>query len=121
MELEERSRVGTEEFCGLRGSCCGGLKGSLCGGCSIDVKSHMQIFLDTIIDVRRMYKSMYIYKSSHALPQNVVDELYRPLDFVSTSAEAVVTQMLARSAEAVVTRKHKSVRFNDNSNDDNSK
>ena len=52
-----RSRVGTEELCGLWGSCCGGLKGSVCGGSSIDNKSYMQIFLDTIIDVRRMYES----------------------------------------------------------------
>ena len=73
VELEERSRVGTEECCGLQGSCCGGLKGSFCGGLSMENKPHLQIFLDTILDVRRMYDSMYIYKSSHALPQNVVD------------------------------------------------
>ena len=80
MESEERSRVGTEEFCGLRGSCCGGLKGSFCGGSSIDTKSHMQMFLDTLIDVRRMYESKYIYKSSHTLSQIVVDESCKPLD-----------------------------------------
>ena len=103
VESEERSRFGTEECCGLRGSCCGGLKGSLCGGLRIDVKSHMQLFLDTMIDVRRMYESMNINKSSHALPQSVVDELCRPLDYFSRSAEPVVTQILARSAEPVVT------------------
>ena len=66
MEGIDRSRsggIGTEEFCGLRCSCCGGMKGSFCGGSSIDNKSHMQMFLDTIIDVRRMYESKYIYKS----------------------------------------------------------
>ena len=79
------------------------------------------MFLDTIIDVRRMYDSMYIYKSSHALPQNVVDDLCKPLDHFSRSAKPVVTQILARSAEPVVTQKHKRVRFNDNSKDDNNK
>ena len=104
VESEEKSRVGTEELCGFKGSCCGGLKGSLCGGLNIDVKSHMQIILDTIIDVRRMYESMYIYKSSHTLSRSVVDQLCRPLD------------NLYRSAEPVVTHKHKRVRFNDNDN-----
>ena len=63
VESEERSRVGTEESCGLRGSCCGGLKGSFCGGLSMVNKSHMQMFLGTIFDVRRMYESKHIYKS----------------------------------------------------------
>ena len=60
---DERSRVGTEEFGGLQGSCCGGLKGSFCCGLSMENKSHMQMCLDTIIDVRRMHESKYIYKS----------------------------------------------------------
>ena len=118
VESEERSRDGTEESCGLRGSCCGGLKGSCCGGLSMENKSQMQIFLDTIIDVRRLCDSMYIYESSHALPQNVVDELCRPLDHLSRSAEPVVTQRLARHKRNKNVRFYVNKRVNDNNDDE---
>ena len=54
---KERISVGTEA---LQGSFCGGLQGSFCGGLNMDRKSHLQIFHDTIIDVRRMYSPSYI-------------------------------------------------------------
>ena len=73
VESEERSRVGTEECCGLQGSCCGGLKGRFCGGLNIDGKSHMQLFLDTIVDVRRMYESKHILLNPHVFLPQIVD------------------------------------------------
>ena len=121
VKSEERIPVGTEERrdCGLQGSCCGGLKGSFCGGSSIDVKSHMQFFLDTIVDLRQMYESKYILLNSQVFPPRIVDKLCRPLDNFSRSAEPVVTQRLARSAEPVVTHnRQKNVRFEINNNND---
>ena len=70
MESEERSRVCTEECCALQGSFCGGLTGSFCGGSSIDVKSHMQIFLDTNVDLRHMYEPN-IYSCIHMYVHHV--------------------------------------------------
>ena len=58
---------------GLKGRFCGGLKGSFCGGLNMDKKSHLQIFHDTIIDVRRMFSSKFIPSNPCALtPQTVV-------------------------------------------------
>ena len=72
---KERTRVGTEDECGCRG----GLKGSFCGGLNIDRKSHLQIFHDTIIDVRRMYSSEYILSNPHALTPQIVETLCKPI------------------------------------------
>ena len=58
VELEERSRVGTEDRRDgvLKGSVCGGLQGSYCGG----GESHIDIFLKSIIDKRCMNKSAHV-------------------------------------------------------------
>ena len=93
------------------------MKGSFCGGLNTDGKSHMQLFLDTIFVVRRMYESKSILLNPHVLPPQIVDRLCKTLDNCSRSAEPVVTQRLARSAESVVTHNHhKNVRFEINNN-----
>ena len=58
VKSEERIRVWTEERtdCGLQGSFCGGLQGSFCGG----GESHIDMFLTSLIDKRRMSSSLIV-------------------------------------------------------------
>ena len=46
VESEERRRVGTDECCGLQGSCCGGSEGCFCGGLNIDWLICMVVLYD---------------------------------------------------------------------------
>ena len=95
---------------GLKGSSCGGLKGSFCGGLNIDKTSHLQIFHDTIIDVRRMFRSKFISSNPHALtPQTVV-----------LKAGEIRADFCKSDHVEVHVDNRKSVRFcNNNDDDDN--
>ena len=91
VELEERSRVGTEDRRDgvLKCICCGGLQGSYCGG----GEAHIDMFLRSIIDKRCMYKSLTVRShpaftlqsrsfmlGQHVVIPQIVDKLCKPLD-----------------------------------------
>ena len=86
------------------------------------IKSHLQMFHDTIIDVRHVYSSEYILSNPHALTPQVVDKFCESFEHDVKAGEIRADFCKSDHVEGCIENRenHKTVRFcNDNDDDDN--
>ena len=87
--------------------------------CSMPGELHMNICLSLIRDKRRIHSSSH-FQSCPLLCSQMIGNSHCQSDHCSRTAEPVVTQTLARSADTVVTHNRpQDVRFEINNNNDN--